>query len=68
MYGQKPGPKQYFTPVEENDMADFLVDVVKAGYGKTIMQVQNIAGMAAHDKGQVEAPMVSYGWFRRFLE
>ena len=24
--------------------------------------------MTAHDKGQVETPMVSYGWFRRFLE
>ena len=24
--------------------------------------------MAAHDKGRVETPMVSYGWFGRFLE
>ena len=50
-------------------MADFLVDVAKADYGKTITQVQNIAGMAANDKGRVETPtMLSYGWFRRFLE
>ena len=67
-HGQKPGPKRYFTPAEQNDMADFLVDVAKAGCGKTITQVRNIAGMVAHDKGRVETPMVSYGWFRRFLE
>ena len=66
--GQKPGPKQYFTHAKENEMAEFIADVAKAGYGKTIMQVRNIAGMAAHDKGKMEAPMVSYGWFRRFLE
>ena len=27
IHGQKPEPKQYFTPAEENDMADFLADV-----------------------------------------
>ena len=39
IHGQKAGPKRYFTLAEESDMADFLVDVAKAGYGKTIMQV-----------------------------
>ena len=69
IHGQKPGPKRYFTPAEENDMADLLVDVAKADYGKKITQAQNIAGMAAYDKGRVKTPtMLSYGWFRRFLE
>ena len=67
LQGQKPGRKRYFSDAEENEMANFFVEVAKAGYGKTITQVQNIAGMAAHDKGKVES-VVSYGWFRRFLE
>ena len=45
-----------------------FVELAKAGYGKTITQVRNIAGMAAHDKGKVESSVVSYGWLRRFLE
>ena len=32
------------------------------------MQVRNVAGMAVHDKGRLESPMVSYGWFWRLLE
>ena len=68
LHGQKPGRKRYLSAAEENEMANFFVEVAKAGYGKTITQVRNIAGMAAHDKGKVESSMVSYGWFRRFLE
>ena len=39
IHSQKPEPKQYFTPAEENEMADFLAEVAIAGYGKTITQV-----------------------------
>ena len=40
----------------------------KAGFGKTRQQVCNITGMTAHDKGKVTSPVVSHGWFRRFLQ
>ena len=49
-------------------MASFLVDVTKAGYGKTRKEVQHIAGMAALDKGRIINSQVSHGWFKRFLE
>ena len=68
LHGHKPGPKPYLSNAEENEFANFLVDVAKAGYGKTRQQVCNIAGMTAHDKGKVTSPVVSHGWFRRFLQ
>ena len=49
-------------------MANFLVDVAKAGYGKTRKEVRNIAGMAAHDKGKLSDSRVSHGWLKRFLQ
>ena len=42
-------------------MANFLIDVAKAGYGKTRKEVQHIAGMAAHDKGRIANSQVSHG-------
>ena len=35
VHGTKPGPKPFLTSVEENELSNFLVDVAKAGYGKT---------------------------------
>ena len=68
LHGSKPGPKPYFSPTEEREMANFLIDVAKAGYGKTRKEVQQIAGMAAHDKGRIANCQVSRGWFKRFLQ
>ena len=68
LHGHRPGPKPYLSNAEENEFEIFLVDVPKAGYGKTRQQVCNIAEMTAHDKGKVTSPVVSYGWFRRFLQ
>ena len=31
----KPGPSPYLTNVEETELTNFLVDVPKAGHGKT---------------------------------
>ena len=39
LHGSKPGPKSYFLPTEEKEMANFLVDVAKAGYSKTRREV-----------------------------
>ena len=68
LHGSKPGPKPYFSPTEEREMANFLIDVAKAGHGKTRKEVQHIAGMAAHDKGRIANSQVSHGWFKRFLQ
>ena len=68
LHGHKPGPDPYLSVVEEKEIADFLVTVAKAGYRKTRQQVHTIAGMSAHDKRKVTSPMVSHGWFRRFLQ
>ena len=35
IHGTKPGPKPYQSPVEEKELANYLVDVAKAGYGKS---------------------------------
>ena len=34
-HGTKPGPSLYLTNVEETELANFLVDVPKAGRGKS---------------------------------
>ena len=57
LHGQKPGHQRYFSAAEENEMANFCRGS-EAGYEKTITQVQNIAEMAAHDKGKVESSVV----------
>ena len=35
MYGSNPGPKPYLSKAEEEDLADFLSETAKAGYGKS---------------------------------
>ena len=61
LHGKNPGPEPYLSTAEEKEFANFLVDVAKAGYGKTRQQVRNIAGMTARDKGKIESPKVSHG-------
>ena len=35
VHGTNPGPKPFLTAVEEKELSCFLVDVAKAGCGKT---------------------------------
>lgn len=69
-HGDNPGPRPYFSMIEEKEIANFLVDVAKAGYGKKRHEVLSIAGKAAHDKGKPvqSSNMLTHGWFRRFLQ
>ena len=64
----KPGPKPLLTTAEENEFANFLVEVSQAGYGKTRKEVRQIAGSVAVDKGSRNKVMVSHGWFKMFLQ
>ena len=61
-HGDKPGPKQLLSLVEEAEFSEFL------HYGKTSKEIRQIAGRVAVDKGGKKTPNVSYGWFYRFLQ
>ena len=67
-HGDKPGPEQLLSPVEEEEFANFLIEVAQAGYGKTRKEVRNIAGRIAVDKKRKKIPSVSHGWFQRFCK
>ena len=62
-HGDKPGPKQLSSPVEEAEFSEFLIEVAQAGYGKTREEIKHIAGSVAVDKGRKKTPDVSHGWF-----
>ena len=66
-HGDKPGPKQLLSAAEE-EFSNFLVEVAQAGYGKTRKEVRSVAGMVDVDKGRRSKPIVSEGWFRRFIQ
>ncbi len=44
-----------------------MIDVAKAGYGKTRKQVKATIKSVARDKGVLKAHTVSDGWWRRFF-
>ena len=67
MHGTNPGPKPFLLPVEETELSSFLVDVAKAGYGKTRKQIMGLAESVARDKGRMTRVKISDGWFRRFM-
>lgn len=68
VHGTKPGPKPYLTSSEESELSDFIVDVAKAGYGKTRRQIKAIVEGVARVKGVLKAKRFSDGWWKRFLE
>ena len=51
VHGMNPGPKSFLTSVEEKELSNFIVDVAKAGYGKTRKQIMGLAESVARDKG-----------------
>ena len=44
------------------------MEVSQAGYRKTRKEVQTIAGRVAVDKGVKDKPVISHGWFQRFMQ
>ena len=65
-HGTKPGPKQYLNNEEENELAEFLKDSAAIGYGKTRVEVMNIAESAAKQKGSLRKEKISPGWWEKF--
>ena len=49
-HGENPGPRPYLSKPKEKDLSDFLVEVAKAGYGKSRQQVKALAANAIHEK------------------
>ena len=68
VHGTKPGPKPYLSSVEETELANFLVDFAKAGYGKSRSQIKGLSERVALDKAVLKGKKISDGWFRRFME
>ena len=69
VHGVKSGPKPYLSPTEEKEVAEFLVQTSKAGYGRSRKQIMQLAESTAHDKGLLESgKRVSNGWYCRFME
>ena len=67
-HGVRPGPKPYLSSTEENDLAGFLVDASKVGYGKSRQQVKAIAACGIRDKGLLDQDKVlSNGWYYSFM-
>ena len=59
VHGINPGPKPYLSSVqEEKDLAGFLIDSAKVGYGKSRDQVKSIAACGACDKGLLKPDKV----------
>ena len=67
-YSDKPGPKQLLSAAEKEEFSSILVKVAQASNGKTRKEVRSVAGMAAVDKGRSSKPIVSEGWFQRFMQ
>ena len=51
VHGTNPGPKPFLSTVDERIVEFFLVDVAKAGYGKSRKQIMGLAESVARDKG-----------------
>ena len=69
VHGTNPGPRPYLSKREEDELANYLVQTAKVGYGKTRRQVKCIVEKVADEKGTLKVKgKVSDGWWRRFLE
>ena len=58
----------YLSSSKKKDLANFLIDSSKVGYGKSRQQVKSIAACGAHDKSRLQLDKVlSDGWYYRFM-
>ena len=62
--GAKPGPPQYLTTGEEEELASFLLEASRIGYPHTKKQVLAIVQQIVEDKGITAN--VTEGWWQRF--
>ena len=63
-----PGLRPYLSKCEEKDLSEFLVEVAKAGYGKSRQQVKSLAANAIHGKGLLDTgSKLLNGWYYQFI-
>ena len=71
-HGRKPGPAPYLTEDEETELAQFLIECGRLGYGKTKREVIFIVQNALEKKGIDLSQFRGEGWWigfkRRHLE
>ena len=69
IHGINPGPRPYLTLNEESELADFLVDAAKIGYGRTRRDVKGLVETYLQKKGgKGEDFMISNGWWDKFMK
>ena len=58
-HGTNPRPVPYLTNAEEAELAGFLVDVAKAGYGKSRRDIKWIAENVAREKNVLKHTLLA---------
>ena len=68
VHGTKPGPRSYLSKDDESELADFLVECAKLGYGKTRKDVKCIVeSYLPKNDSKPEDFTLSSGWWTNFL-
>ena len=67
-HGSKPGPAPYLTEEEERELAEFLIQVARLGYGKTKQEVLDILRKTLEKKKVDTSKFNGEGWWTRFKE
>lgn len=64
----RPGPKQYLTKTEEDELAAFLVKCSEMGYPHTRQQILALVQQILNSKNIVAAVTITHGWWNRFRQ
>ena len=67
-HGKKPGPIPYFNSNEEDELATFLKEASRIGYGKTKREVLLIVQKTLEQKGNKPEHFNGEGWYHRFMQ
>ena len=68
VHGTKPGPRSYLSKDDESELADFLVECAKLGFGKTRRDVKCIVELYLQkNDSKSEDFTLSNGWWTNFL-
>lgn len=69
IHGTNPGPRPYLSNTEEAELADFLVETAKIGYGRTRRDVKCLVETHLQNHGGKDEDFnVSDGWWDKFMK